>query len=212
MKKSAKKIIFSSLLSASLLGVVSCSGVEATSSIQSSSLPSTSVPAYSKYEVIFELDGTMHFGSWVDGQLQVPETEQAHRRFVGWKAKKGAEDVLISPKSTILPEEIEPLLDEEFTVILHAVYAELATVIVHLDTPVTTVLDSLLGNVAEVRPVEKEGFAFNGWGTSETASSAIIGPNTEINYQNVAAYLDSNKQIDLYPLYRTINTSITVAS
>lgn len=199
----------------SIAGLASCNtpAVSSSSEETSSSTSQSSIKSETRAEckVTFIIEGETVSGTWSNGQMSVPQREKAHKRFAGWATKSDSKEIVISVKETITLEEIEKLTKED-AITLYAVYADLATVVFHNATPATITLDSLLNNVADVTGDAKEGFKFIGWTNEVGGVDALISASTNVTYSVVSQYLNSNKQVDLYPVYKEVEAGMTVAS
>lgn len=209
MKKISWKLVVSAFTVLSIAALASCGTRSISSSNQEESTISASENITCKITFIVNSEETV-VEVHSDG-IEPPVKELENKRFAGWSLNKDSSDILFLPTDTITIDKIKEYLQDR-SLTLYAVYADLCTVTFHNSKLEVVVLDSLLGNMADVKGDHRDGYEFIGWTTKEGSMDVVFGVDDQIDYGAIAKQFSNLINLDLYPVYASLSSNIKPTS
>ena len=167
----------------------------------------TSKGSASSYGIIFHIGNTSASVLESNNSFKVIDTNQEHKRFLGWGISTTKDSIIINNNDDIPFESVKEYFINTNVIDLYAIYADLLTVNFVLETTTTYTLDSELQN-KEITPYhEKDGFDFKGWSINQNLALIDLNDITYVTYNDIYPLANEKYEVSLYPVYEEKSTT-----
>ena len=142
-----------------------------------------------------------------DGYI-VEGVNKDSKRFLGWSTTDSKKNI-ISTEIDVKNSTVETLFNEDKTLDLYAIYADLITVNFMLESTITYTLDSDLKNEENVPDSDKSGFYIKGWSNDNQSEDIILRNDVyTISYSSINRIANGDSVINFYPIYGESNIKL----